>query len=65
MDSSWNGRVSGVSQPRQIDHPLGVIITGADSKSRYANLAAQELLGRAIPAGVQVSELNAQLFLGA
>ena len=23
MDSSWNGRVSGVSQPRQIDHPLG------------------------------------------
>jgi diguanylate cyclase (GGDEF)-like protein/PAS domain S-box-containing protein len=44
--------------------PLGVIITGADSKSRYANLAAQELLGRAIPAGVQVSELNAQLFLG-
>src|SRR5205085_6740493 len=44
--------------------PLGVIITGADSKSRYANLAAQDLLGRAIPAGVQVSELDAQLYLG-
>jgi diguanylate cyclase (GGDEF)-like protein/PAS domain S-box-containing protein len=44
--------------------PLGVIITGADSKSRYANLAAQDLLGRAIPAGVEVSELNTQLFLG-
>src|SRR4051794_30289002 len=25
--------------------PLGIIITGADSKSRYANLAAQDLLG--------------------
>jgi len=43
--------------------PLGVIITGADNKSRYANLAAQDLLGRAIPAGVDVSELNSQLFL--
>ena len=44
--------------------PLGVIITGADNKSRYANLAAQDLLGRAIPAGVPVSELDKQLFLG-
>ena len=44
--------------------PLGVIIAGADNKSRYANLAAQHLLGRAVPAGVPVSELNAQLFLG-
>ena len=43
--------------------PLGVIITGADSKSRYANLAARELLGRPIPAGAQMSELNDQLFL--
>jgi len=44
--------------------PLGVIIAGADNKARYANLAAQDLLGRAIPAGVPVSELNSQLFLG-
>lgn len=44
--------------------PLGVIIAGADNKSRYANHAAQDLLGRAIPAGVEVSELNSQLFLG-
>src|SRR4051794_38031575 len=44
--------------------PLGVIITDADKKSRYANRAAQDLFGRAIPAGVQVSDLNAQLFLG-
>jgi len=44
--------------------PLGVIIAGADSKSRYANLAAQDLLGRAIPAGVEVADLNTQLFLG-
>ena len=43
--------------------PLGIIITGADNKARYANLAAQDLLGRAIPAGVEISELNALLFL--
>jgi PAS domain S-box-containing protein len=43
--------------------PLGVIITGADRKSRYANRAAQELMGRAVPAGADVSELNALLFL--
>jgi len=43
--------------------PLGVIITGADSRSRYANIAAQELMGRDIPPGVQVSELDPQLFL--
>jgi len=43
--------------------PLGVIIAGADHKSRYANRAAQELLNRDIPPGVQLSELNAQLFL--
>ncbi|HXH41561.1 MAG TPA: diguanylate cyclase, partial [Thermoanaerobaculia bacterium] len=43
--------------------PLGVIITGADNKSRYANRAAQELMGRDIPAGMHVSDLNARLFL--
>ncbi len=43
--------------------PLGVIIAGADHKSRYANRAAQELLSREIPPGVHLSELNDQLFL--
>ncbi len=42
--------------------PLGVIIAGADHKSRYANRAAQDLLSRDIPPGVQLSELNSQLF---
>ncbi len=43
--------------------PLGVLVTGADGKSQYANRAAQELLGRAVPAGVNLSELNDQAFL--
>jgi diguanylate cyclase (GGDEF)-like protein/PAS domain S-box-containing protein len=43
--------------------PLGVLVTGRDGKARYANRAAQELLGRAVPEGVNLSELNAQAFL--
>ena len=43
--------------------PLGVLVTGADGKTEYANRAAQELLGRAVPPGVNLSELNSQAFL--
>jgi diguanylate cyclase (GGDEF)-like protein/PAS domain S-box-containing protein len=45
--------------------PLGVLITGPDGKSQYANPAARQLLGRAIPPGTDVSELDAQSFLAA
>jgi len=44
--------------------PLGVLITGPDGKSQYANPAARELLGREIAPGADLSELDAQTFLG-
>jgi PAS domain S-box-containing protein len=43
--------------------PLGVLIAGADGRSQFANRAAQNLLGRPLPAGTDVLELNAQSFL--
>jgi diguanylate cyclase (GGDEF)-like protein/PAS domain S-box-containing protein len=44
--------------------PLGVLITGPDGRSQYANPAARELLGRAIAPGADLAELDAQSFLG-
>src|SRR6202049_1227039 len=43
--------------------PLGVLITGPDGMSQSANPAARQLLGRAIPPGSDLSELDAPSFL--